>query len=189
MILYYLKESHQKKLSHVNKLIEINITSSLMMDRFTISNLEILHSKNEGGKSLIEIIDRTKTAMGSRLLRRWLCFPSIDIIEINKRYSIVDELKENYINNDEFVSQFNSISDIERIVSKLINFKTNPRDLISLSNSLKALIKSRFFKKSKNKNTVAIQNKLVLGNAITKILMTFNHAPASINKGGVINKE
>ena len=191
MILFYLKESHQKKLSHVNKLIEINITSSLMMDRFTISNLEILHSKNEGGKSLIEIIDRTKTAMGSRLLRRWLCFPSIDIIEINKRYSIVDELKENYINNDEFVSQFNSISDIERIVSKLINFKTNPRDLISLSNSLKSIDKIKIFlKKSKNKNTVAIQNKLVLGNTITKILDDYLNpdAPASINKGGVINK-
>ena len=191
MILFYLKESHQKKLSHVNKLIEINITSSLMMDRFTISNLEILHSKNEGGKSLIEIIDRTKTAMGSRLLRRWLCFPSIDIIEINKRYSIVDELKENYINNDEFVSQFNSISDIERIVSKLINFKTNPRDLISLSNSLKSIDKIKIFlKKSKNKNTVAIQNKLVLGNTITKILDDYLNpdAPVSINKGGVINK-
>ena len=191
MILFYLKESHQKKLSHVNKLIEINITSSLMMDRFTISNLEILHSKNEGGKSLIEIIDRTKTAMGSRLLRRWLCFPSIDIIEINKRYSIVDELKENYINNDEFLSQFNSISDIERIVSKLINFKTNPRDLISLSNSLKSIDKIKIFlKKSKNKNTVAIQNKLVLGNTITKILDDYLNpdAPASINKGGVINK-
>ena len=191
MILYYLKESHQKKLSHVNKLIEINITSSLMMDRFTISNLEILHSKNEGGKSLIEIIDRTKTAMGSRLLRRWLCFPSIDIIEINKRYSIVDELKENYINNDEFLSQFNSISDIERIVSKLINFKTNPRDLISLSNSLKSIDKIKIFlKKSKNKNTVSIQNKLILCNTITKILDDHLNpdAPASINKGGVINK-
>ena len=191
MILFYLKESHQKKLSHVNKLIEINITSSLMMDRFTISNLEILHSKNEGGKSLIEIIDRTKTAMGSRLLRRWLCFPSIDIIEINKRYSIVDELKENYINNDEFVSQFNSISDIERIVSKLINFKTNPRDLISLSNSLKSIDKIKIFlEKSKNKNTVAIKNKLVLGNTITKILDDYLNpdAPVSINKGGVINK-
>ena len=191
MILFYLKESHQKKLSHVNKLIEINITSSLMMDRFTISNLEILHSKNEGGKSLIEIIDRTKTAMGSRLLRRWLCFPSIDIIEINKRYSIVNELKENYINKDEFLSQFNSISDIERIVSKLINFKTNPRDLISLSNSLKSIDKIKIFlKKSKNKNTVAIQNKLILGNTITKILDDHlsPDAPASINKGGVINK-
>ncbi len=191
MILFYLKESHQKKLSHVNKLIEINITSSLMMDRFTISNLEILHSKNEGGKSLIEIIDRTNTAMGSRLLRRWLCFPSIDIIEINKRYSIVDELKENYINNEEFVSQFNSISDIERIVSKLINFKTNPRDLISLSNSLKSIDKIKIFlKKSKNKNTVAIQNKLVLGNTITKILDDYLNpdAPASISKGDVINK-
>ena len=191
MILFYLKESHQKKLSHVNKLIEINITSSLMMDRFTVSNLEILHSKNEGGKSLIEIIDRTKTAMGSRLLRRWLCFPSIDIIEINKRYSIVDDLKENYINNDEFVSQFNSISDIERIVSKLINFKTNPRDLISLSNSLKSIDKIKIFlEKSKNKNTAAIKNKLVLGNTITKILDDYLNpdAPVSINKGGVINK-
>ena len=95
-----------------------------MMDRFTISNLEILHSKNEGGKSLIEIIDRTKTAMGSRLLRRWLCFPSIDIIEINKRYSIVDELKENYINNDEFVSQLKAFLDLLRCYRCFLNKRT-----------------------------------------------------------------
>ena len=139
MILFYLKDSHQKKLSHINKLTEINITSSLMMDRFTISNLEILQSKNEGGKSLLEIIDRTKSAMGSRLLRRWLCFPSVDIKQINKRYSIVEELKENYISNDDFINEFKSIYDIERIVSKIINFKTNPRELISLSNSLKSI--------------------------------------------------
>ena len=190
MILFYLKDSHQKKLSHINKLTEINITSSLMMDRFTISNLEILQSKNEGGKSLLEIIDRTKSAMGSRLLRRWLCFPSVDIKEINKRYSIVEELKENYINNDDFISEFKSIYDIERIVSKIINFKTNPRELISLSNSLKSIDNiKRILKVSKNKNIISVQKKLIRGSTITKILDDYLNpqAPALLNKGGVIN--
>ena len=191
MILFYLKDSHQKKLSHINKLTEINITSSLMMDRFTISNLEILQSKNEGGKSLLEIIDRTKSAMGSRLLRRWLCFPSVDIKEINKRYSIVEELKENYINNDDFISEFKSIYDIERIVSKIINFKTNPRELISLSNSLKSIDNiKRILKLSKNKNIISVQKKLIRGSTITKILDDYLNpqAPALLNKGGVINR-
>ena len=191
MILFYLKDSHQKKLSHINKLTEINITSSLMMDRFTISNLEILQSKNEGGKSLLEIIDRTKSAMGSRLLRRWLCFPSVDIKEINKRYSIVEELKENYINNDDFISEFKSIYDIERIVSKIINFKTNPRELISLSNSLKSIDNiKRILKVSKNKNIISVQKKLIRGSTITKILDDYLNpqAPALLNKGGVINR-
>ena len=191
MILFYLKDSHQKKLSHINKLTEINITSSLMMDRFTISNLEILQSKNEGGKSLLEIIDRTKSAMGSRLLRRWLCFPSVDIKQINKRYSIVEELKENYINNDDFISEFKSIYDIERIVSKIINFKTNPRELISLSNSLKSIdnIKS-ILQGSSNKYIISVQKKLIRVSSITKILDNYLNpqAPSLLNKGGVINR-
>ena len=100
-----------------------------------------------------------------------LCFPSTDVKQINKRYSIVEELKENYINNDDFISEFKSIYDIERIVSKIINFKTNPRELISLSNSLKSIdnIKS-ILQGSSNKYIISVQKKLIRVSSITKIL-------------------
>ena len=92
MILHYLEDSHKKDLSHIKKLTPISENSCLIMDRFTLSNLEILTSKFSEGKSLLDIIDKTKTPMGSRLLRRWLSFPSIDVKEINLRYEIVDEI-------------------------------------------------------------------------------------------------
>ena len=79
MILHYLEDSHKKDLSHIKKLTPISENSCLIMDRFTLSNLEILTSKFSEGKSLLDIIDKTKTPMGSRLLRRWLSFPSISL--------------------------------------------------------------------------------------------------------------
>ena len=74
--------------------------------------------------------------MGSRLLRRWLCFPSIDVNEINSRYEIVDEITKSFINDSEFLGAFNSIIDLERVVSKLANNRVNPRELSNLKLSL-----------------------------------------------------
>ena len=79
IILHYLEDSHKKNLSHITKLKPIISDAHVWMDRFTISNLEILRSKFQGGKSLLDIIDKTKTSMGSRMMRMWLSFPSIDL--------------------------------------------------------------------------------------------------------------
>ena len=108
MILHYIEESHKKDLSHIKKLSLINEQSCLQMDRFTLSNLEILNSKFFEGKSLLDIIDNTITPMGARLLRRWLCFPSIDIKEINIRHEIVSEIMKSYINDQDFIDDFKS---------------------------------------------------------------------------------
>jgi len=191
MILHYLEDSHKKDLSHIKKLTPINENSCLIMDRFTLSNLEILRSKFSEGKSLLEIIDKTITPMGSRLLRRWLCFPSIDVNEINSRYEIVDEITKSFINDSEFLGAFNSIIDLERVVSKLANNRVNPRELSNLKLSLEKVdFINSCISKSKNKFLKKISKGLVKNDSVIKILNKFlnEEVPVNISKGGVIKE-
>ena len=191
MILHYLEESHKKDLGHIKKLSLINEQSCLQMDRFTLSNLEILNSKFSEGKSLIEIIDNTITPMGARLLRRWLCFPSIDIKEINIRHEIVSEIMKSYINDQDFIDDFKSIIDIERVVSKIGNLKVNPRELSNLKLSLeKVLLIKKALSKSTSKFLKNISKDLTNNSSVVKILDSYlnDEVPVNISKGGVIRK-
>ena len=191
MILHYLEESHKKDLGHIKKLSLINEQSCLQMDRFTLSNLEILNSKFSEGKSLLDIIDNTITPMGARLLRRWLCFPSIDIKEINIRHEIVSEIMKSYINDQDFIDDFKSIIDIERVVSKIGNLKVNPRELLNLKLSLeKVLLIKKALSKSTNKFLKNISKDLTNNLPVVKILDGYlnDEVPVNISKGGVIRK-
>ena len=191
MILHYLEESHKKDLGHIKKLSLINEQSCLQMDRFTLSNLEILNSKFSEGKSLLDIIDNTITPMGARLLRRWLCFPSIDIKEINIRHEIVSEIMKSYINDQDFIDDFKSIIDIERVVSKIGNLKVNPRELLNLKLSLeKVLLIKKALSKSTNKFLKNISKDLTNNSPVVKILDSYlnDEVPVNISKGGVIRK-
>ena len=90
-------------------------------------------------KSLVlEIIDKTSTPMGSRLLRRWLCFPSVDLSEIKFRHDIVEEFSK--LSTTNLIEKYNSIIDIERIISKITNYKVNPRELINFKFSLSVTV-------------------------------------------------
>ena len=191
MILHYLEESHKKDLGHIKKLSLINEQSCLQMDRFTLSNLEILNSKFSEGKSLLDIIDNTITPMGARLLRRWLCFPSIDIKEINIRHEIVSEIMKSYINDQDFIDDFKSIIDIERVVSKIGNLKVNPRELSNLKLSLeKVLLIKKTLSKSTSKFLKNISKDLTNNSPVVKILDSYlnDEVPVNISKGGVIRK-
>ena len=191
MILHYLEESHKKDLGHIKKLSLINEQSCLQMDRFTLSNLEILNSKFSEGKSLLDIIDNTITPMGARLLRRWLCFPSIDIKEINIRNEIVSEIIKSYINDQDFIDDFKSIIDIERVVSKIGNLKVNPRELLNLKLSLeKVLLIKKALSKSTSKFLKNISKGLTNNSPVVKILDSYlnDEVPVNISKGGVIRK-
>ena len=191
MILHYLEESHKKDLGHIKKLSLINEQSCLQMDRFTLSNLEIFNSKFSEGKSLLDIIDNTITPMGARLLRRWLCFPSIDIKEINIRHEIVSEIMKSYINDQDFIDDFKSIIDIERVVSKIGNLKVNPRELLNLKLSLeKVLLIKKALSKSTNKFLKNISKDLTNNSPVVKILDSYLNyeVPVNISKGGVIRK-
>ena len=196
MILHYLEDSHKKDLSHIKKLTPISENSCLIMDRFTLSNLEILTSKFSEGKSLLDIVDKTKTPMGSRLLRRWLCFPSIDVKEINLRYEIVEGISKFFINDNQFITAFNSIIDLERVVSKLANMRVNPRELSNLKLSLEKVdFIAHSIGKSKSKVLKKISKEFIKNDFIIKILdkILNDDVPVNISKGGVIrsgvNKE
>jgi DNA mismatch repair protein MutS len=186
MILHYLEDSHKKHLTHISKINPIDNKSFLLMDRFTISNLELVNSKFPGGKSVLDIIDKTMTPMGSRLLRRWLCFPSIDLNEIQFRYDIVEELVK--LSSTNLVEKYNSIIDIERVVSKITNYKVNPRELVSFKLSL---LKVDEIKKELNrasKNLKLLSKKFKDSNKVVQLIEKnlFEESPVNINKGNTI---
>ena len=186
MILHYLEDSHKKRLVHIKKINPINNKSFLLMDRFTISNLELVNSKFPGGKSVLDIIDKTSTAMGSRLLRRWLCFPSVDLIEIKFRHDIVEEFSK--LSTTNLIEKYNSIIDIERIISKITNYKVNPRELINFKFSLLKVDEIKKELNSNSKNLKILSKKFKGSNQVVQLIEKnlFDESPVNINKGNTI---
>ena len=139
-ILDYLDLTHHLNLSHVQSISRIDENKFVWLDKFTIKNLELFHSNNEGGKSLYDIIDMTISPMGGRLLKRWLNLPLKSIPEINERQEIVDF----FIKNENFRSIIHQnifkIGDLERLASKIAVGRINPREIIQLKNSLNAVL-------------------------------------------------
>ena len=159
------------------------------MDRFTIRNLELYHSTSLNAVTLLDVIDKTISPMGGRLLKRWLALPLKDIDRIKKRHEIVKYL----IDNDAFFElatyQIKQISDIERLVSKVATGKVNPREVILLKNSLDAIIPIKeAAEKSNSKSLKIIGEQLQDCISIReKISKTLNEdAPVNINKGNAI---
>ncbi len=186
MILHYLEDSHKKRLVHIKKINPINNKSFLLMDRFTISNLELVNSKFPGGKSVLDIIDKTSTAMGSRLLRRWLCFPSVDLIEIKFRHDIVEEFSK--LSTTNLIEKYNSIIDIERIISKITNYKVTPRELINFKFSLLKVDEIKKELNSNSKNLKILSKKFKGSNQVVQLIEKnlFDESPVNINKGNTI---
>ena len=139
-ILQYLELTQHTQLSHITTISRIEEEHYVRLDAFTIRNLELLQPLNEGGKSLLDIIDSTTTPMGARLLHRWLLFPLRDIAQINRRLDVV----EHYFRNPDFrmviAEQMQLIGDMERITSKISTGRAGPRDVIALKNALMAIM-------------------------------------------------
>ena len=186
MILHYLEDSHKKRLVHIKKINPINNKSFLLMDRFTISNLELVNSKFPGGKSVLDIIDKTSTPMGSRLLRRWLCFPSVDLSEIKFRHDIVEEFSK--LSTTNLIEKYNSIIDIERIISKITNYKVNPRELINFKFTLLKVDEIKKELNSNSKNLKILSKKIKGTNQVVQLIEKnlFDESPVNINKGNTI---
>ncbi len=186
MILHYLEDSHKKRLVHIKKINPINNKSFLLMDRFTISNLELVNSKFPGGKSVLDIIDKTSTPMGSRLLRRWLCFPSVDLSEIKFRHDIVEEFSK--LSTTNLIEKYNSIIDIERIISKITNYKVNPRELINFKFTLLKVDEIKKELNSNSKNLKILSKKFKGSNQVVQLIEKnlFDESPVNINKGNTI---
>lgn len=140
-LLYYLNVKRLKDLSHMNPVIVKDINAYLEMDTHTIRNLELIETLRlkERNYSLLWFLDKTKTAMGARLLKRWLINPIKDKEELNKRYDEIETLNNEFIIKDELKTLLYEVYDIERLVGKIASGSANARDLLNIKNSLQVL--------------------------------------------------
>ena len=139
-IMHYLSETQHQKINHITSLKRIPKEDYVWMDRFTTRNLELFYSNNTNAVTLIDVIDKTISPMGGRLLKRWLALPLKDIKEINKRHEVVKFLIEDLDSLNQIQHHVKLIGDIERLISKVATFKISPREVIQLKNSLEAII-------------------------------------------------
>ncbi|MBN19418.1 MAG: DNA mismatch repair protein MutS [Chloroflexi bacterium] len=140
IIIDYINNTQKESLDTIKKLFTYSINSFMSIDHYTKKNLELFENFNENSnneKSLYSILNRTQTPIGGRLLKKYLSFPLIDVDEIQKRQEIVTWLYTDSINRKAIIEILNDISDIERLMGKIKRFSATPRDLLSLSNSLK----------------------------------------------------
>lgn len=188
-ILYYLSETQHNKIQHITNIQRIAEDAYVWMDRFTIRNLELYGSANENATTLLDVIDKTLSPMGGRLLKRWLALPLKDIDAINKRFDVVDYFKSNSEVLQNFQYQIKQISDLERLISKLATGKISPREFVILKESLDAIIPLKETAlKSKNDALKVIGDNLHACELLReKIATTISaDAPVALNKGNAI---
>jgi DNA mismatch repair protein MutS len=188
-ILFYLSETQHNKVQHITNIQRIAEDAYVWMDRFTIRNLELYHSHSHNAVTLLDVIDKTLSPMGSRLLKRWLALPLKDIHKIRGRHEVVSYLKQNSEILQNMQNQIKQISDLERLISKVATGKISPREVIYLKESLDAIIPIK---------TIALESKQeavrVIGDSLhscdllrEKIKTTLNQdAPVAIAKGNAI---
>jgi DNA mismatch repair protein MutS len=190
-ILYYLSETQHNRVQHITAIQRIAEDAYVWMDRFTIRNLELYHSYNPNAVTLLDVIDRTLSPMGGRLLKRWLALPLKDSNKIKGRHDVVSYLKSNHEVLHNIQYQIKQISDLERLISKIAAGKVSPREIVYLKESLDAIIPIK---------TLALQSPQeavkVIGDSLhacdllrEKIKVTLNQdAPVAIAKGNAIAK-
>lgn len=190
-ILFYLSETQHNKLQHITSIQRIAEDAYVWMDRFTIRNLELYHSYNPNAVTLLDVIDRTLSPMGGRLLKRWLALPLKDIHKIRNRHEVVSYLKENQPILKNIQHQIKQISDLERLISKIATGKVSPREVVYLKESLDAIIPIKKLALESSQEAVK-----VIGDSLhscellrEKIKTTLNQdAPVAIAKGNAIAK-
>jgi DNA mismatch repair protein MutS len=190
-ILYYLSETQHNKVQHITSIQRIAEDAYVWMDRFTIRNLELYHSYNPNAVTLLDVIDRTLSPMGSRLLKRWLALPLKDLKKIQSRHQVVSYLNENQEVLKNIQHQIKQISDLERLISKIAAGKVSPREVVYLKESLDAIIPIKNLALQSPQEAVK-----VIGDSLhscdllrEKIKSTLNEeAPVAIAKGNAIAK-
>ena len=188
-VLYYLSETQHNKIQHITNIQRIAEDAYVWMDRFTIRNLELYHSTNQNAVTLLDVIDKTLSPMGSRLLKRWLALPLKDANKIKSRHEVVAYFKENQEILQQIQYQIKQISDLERLISKVATGKISPREVVYLKESLDAIIPIKTLAlSSKNEALRVIGDSLHACELLReKIATTLNQeAPVNINKGNTI---
>lgn len=138
--LHYLRETQHHQLGHINKISRVDHDQYVWLDRFTIRNLELFSTGYESGKALLDVIDHTTGAMGSRLLKRWLALPLKNIDRINERLNAVEYLYNNPELADNLRQKIASIGDLERLISKAAVLRISPRETEQIRKALEWLV-------------------------------------------------
>jgi len=190
-ILYYLGETQHHKLEHIASLQRIAEEEYVWMDRFTIRNLELYNSNAQNAVTLLEIIDKTISPMGGRMMKRWLALPLKNAEKIKARHQVVSYFIQNKEELEQLQKQIKRISDLERLISKVATGKICPREVIHLNNSLDAILPiKKLAMNSKEESLKVLGDKLqscdVLRAKINEML--HEEAPVNIVKGNTIAK-
>jgi DNA mismatch repair protein MutS len=138
-ILYYLDMTQHTQIGHITHLSRIEEDRYVWLDRFTIRNLELYGTMHEDGKTLADIIDKTITPMGARLLKRWIAFPLKDVKPINERLNMVESFFRDLEIKETLMAQLSLIGDLERLISKVAVGRISPREVVQLKNALTAI--------------------------------------------------
>ncbi len=189
----YLLDTQKNNLDHINKLIIYKTTKYMALDINARRNLEItekLRDKSKKG-TLLWVLDKSSTAMGGRLIRRWLNNPLLDVKQINKRLDAVQELKDNVILRGDIIDLLKKVYDIERLAGKISYGSANGRDLISLKNSAQQLPEiKKVLSNAKSELLSELHSELdVLKDVYSLINKTIvEEPPIAIKEGGLIKK-
>jgi DNA mismatch repair protein MutS len=187
--MHYLADTQHHKLKHISNIARIEQDKYVWLDKFTIRNLELLHSQNENAKTLIDILDNTISPMGSRLLKRWLIMPLKEIQPINERLDAVDFFVKNESAINSISNLLSQVGDLERLISKVAAMRVTPRELLQLKKALGIILPlKKNCQSSKNNALKFIADQL---NPCTEILIKLGKelhpdAPAMVQKGKVI---
>lgn len=192
-IMNYLNETQKNNLPHVKKIYHYDYTDYIILDPSTKRNLEITSSMNEGSRegSLISILDKTQTAMGGRLLKKWISRPLKKEEQIKKRLEAVKDFFENKSERKKLIEDLKSIADLERLLSKVSTGRAVARDLVQMKISLKKIIEIKLkLEKFSTASIKALKNNLTeINDLILKIEKCVNENFISgIDTYGVINK-
>ncbi len=187
--LHYLSETRHDKLQHITKIARIAENEYVWMDRFTIGNLELYHTSSQNAVTLLDVIDKTISPMGGRLLKRWVALPLKNKSKIINRHEVVSYLLNKQPILTAIQTNIKCIGDIERLISKVATGKVSPREVVQLKNSLEAILPIK--KEAENAKNNAIKT---IGENLQdckllreKITNTLNEdAPVLIQKGNAI---
>ncbi|WP_192347425.1 DNA mismatch repair protein MutS [Algoriphagus sp. Y33] len=189
-ILYYLEETEHKEIQHISSISRIAEEKYVWLDKFTIRNLELVFPQHEGGVPLINILDQTVTPMGSRMMKKWMVLPLKEKSAIDERLNVVDFFFQNSTLIDDMVDPLKHIGDLERLISKVVVGRANPREINQIKRALKNTkpIKE-LLKNQKNPTLKRLSDQLYpcefLLEKIDKELK--EDAPMLTHQGGIIN--
>ena len=190
-ILHYLSETQHHHLQHITSIKRIVSQEAVWLDRFTIQNLELYGGASNTSVSLLAVIDKTLSPMGSRTLKRWLALPLTSLEQIQKRHQVVSYLVENSEVREKVREQLQRVNDLERLLSKVVTTKITPREVIYLKNSLRAILPIRELALSSScaALTALAQQIHPLDTLCDRIETMLNEdAPVNILKGEVIKE-